>query len=794
MTSNLSICTIISKNYISFARTLTDSFLKIHPNGKVFVLLVDDVNDKFDPTKEKFTLVSLGDIGIKDLESFCFKYSVLEQNTGAKAQFLKYLLEKYNLEQIFYFDPDILIINSLENLSKLLKTKSIILTPHILKPIHDNRHPSEFDIIRSGSFNLGFIGLSNSDVSKKFLDWWNHHLMESGYSDVEKGLFTDQKWIDIVPSIFDDVYIIRHPGYNVAYWNLMQRDIRLAENKVTADEKPLYFFHFSGFVPENLEIISKHQNRLNFNDIPNSKSLFELYRDLLIENNYLETKKWKCKFDYFDNGVKIPIQARRIYSEAIKRGKNFENPFKTSNEKSFFNYLNQNIDHQEPLLTRLWYKIYNERDDLIDTFPDILQTDRYNFLKWIDSSVQREYSINSCFLPSNLIKNFDNKNISVPLSLKSNHSISEHNKYSKEIGVNVLGYLTGQFGVAESSRRYVSALQNVHIPLVLNNILSPVHSNNDTTFDKFEKNNPYSINIIVVNADQTKVIYNKLGKKYFEKKYNIGIWAWELPEFPEKWLKHLDFFDEIWTLSNFVAESIAKFSPIPVVKIPCPIKLDESTLVPNKNKFGLKDNSFAFLFIFDFYSVFERKNPMGVVKSFKKAFSQEDNVILIIKCINGQDFQSEFNKLKEVCNQKNIKILDRNMEKEELSSLIASCDCYVSLHRSEGFGLTIAESMYARKPVIATGYSGNMEFMNSNNSYLVKYDLVQIEKNLGPYTKGSLWAEPDLDHASSLMRIVFDNPDEAKNIGIIGSKFIKTYFSSEYVGKLILKRFNSIFK
>ena len=304
---NITICTIISKNYLAHARVLTDSFLKNNPNGKIFVLLVDEIENQFDPRNEKFSLINLDDIGIPNLKSFCFKYSILEMNTNVKAHLLKYLFEKYNLKKIAYFDPDILFTNSLQNLWNLLEKKSIVLTPHITEPIFDEKKPSEHDILRSGIFNLGFIGLSKTEITKKFLDWWGNHLLEHGYNDIEKGMFTDQKWIDLVPSIFEDVYIIRHPGYNIAYWNLMQRDVKIKDKRLFVGSKPAYFFHFSGFSPESIENVSKHQDRFSIKDLENIKELFELYRDLLIENNYLKINKLKCKFNYFDNGVKIKV-------------------------------------------------------------------------------------------------------------------------------------------------------------------------------------------------------------------------------------------------------------------------------------------------------------------------------------------------------------------------------------------------------------------------------------------------------------------------------------------------------
>jgi len=794
------ICTIISKNYLAHARTLTESFLKHNPNGKIFVLLVDEVNDHFDPKKEKFILVDVKQIGIKNLDSFCFKYSILEQNTGVKANFLKYLFKKYHLKKLAYFDPDILFSNNIKNLWSLLDRKSIVLTPHITSPILDEKKPSEYDIMKSGVFNLGFIALSYNETTKNFLDWWSSHLMEHGYSDIQRGMFTDQKWVDLVPSIFDDVYIIRHPGYNVAYWNLMQREVMIQDKKIFVNSKPVYFFHFSGFSPEAMENVSKHQNRFTIKDLEKIRPLFDLYSDLLVENDYLKIKKWKCKFDYFDNGVQIPQLARRIYSDTIKEGLNFGNPFRTSETNSFLDYLNENVDGQEPVITRLWNQIFKEREDLEESFPDPLGRDRQKFVKWINGSVEQEYKLDPVFLKP-LTETFgtSEKISKIKHSTKSTfrkkilaQDIVQNKKLGNEIGINVSGYFRGEFGIGEEVRNFVKALKSVEVPNVLNNITANNHRWDDNTFQKFEEKNLYPINLIVVNADQVEVVYKQFGSKYFQNKFNIGAWAWELPNFPSKWFSNFQYFDEIWTLSSFMADSISKISPVPVIKMTYPLEIDEKKLINNKSKFSLKKNNFVFLFIFDFYSIFQRKNPISTIDAFKKAFSENDNVTLIIKCINGSQFPSEFKKMMQSCNRKNIRVISDHLNKDEILSLLASSDSYISLHRSEGVGLTIAEAMIAGKPVIATAYGGNNDFMNLNNSFPIKYEKVELERDYGPYTKGNTWAEPDIDHAASQMKYIYENPDYAKKIGQIASSEIKKKMNPKVTGMEILNRIKTL--
>jgi len=798
--SETPVCTIISKNYLAHARVFTDSFLKHNPHGRVYVLLVDENKNDFDFSREKFSLINLKDIDLPETPSFLFRYNILEQNTNVKAHFMKYLFEKFKIKKLAYFDPDILFTAPLDNMWKLLDKKSIILTPHITSRIKDNRKPSELDILRSGSYNLGFLALANNENTKEFLNWWMQHLLQQAYEDVEKGFFVDQKWIDLVPSIFHGVYVLKHPGFNAAYWNFSEREFKIVDEKIYVNEKPLYFFHFSGFVPEDIDIVSKHQNRYSLKDLEKINPLFRLYRDLLIENGYFDAKKKKFAHDYFDNGMKIPLIARRIYSKATDRGLDFGNPFLATGKNSFLEYLNQNIDGREPTITRLWYQIYYERDDLQLKYPDLLIFDRVKFVKKMQESLPIEYDLDEFFLPKHVIKNFDTlDDSSVRLSKSSMGTIKGKKQIStkvteKDFGINVAGYFKGEFGVAESARSYIKALNAANIPYTLNNIESSFHKNEDSTLDDFDKNNPYPVNLVVINADQTETFAEIMTNDYFKNKYNIAIWAWELSKFPKKWMSNLKYYDEIWTLSHFVSDSMAKHFPIPVIKITCPTEIDETKLKKNRIRFGLKETDYVFLFIFDFASVFERKNPMGVIEAFKNAFTVENNdVKLVLKSINGSKFPDQLKKLKNsIVNHKNIIHLEEHFDRDAVFSLIASSDCYVSLHRSEGFGLTITESMFAGKPVIATDYGGNTDFMNISNSFPVKYELVELKEDYGPYTKGNVWAEPNIEHASQLMKSVYENKKFAIEIGEKGSNYIKKYMNAKVSGQDIFDRITNI--
>ena len=359
------------------------------------------------------------------------------------------------------------------------------------------------------------------------------------------------------------------------------------------------------------------------------------------------------------------------------------------------------------------------------------------------------------------------------------------------LGINIAGYINGEFGVGEGVRANIRAVEAANIPFTINNFTRSPNRNQDTTYQKFSPDNPYPVNLIQVNADEVNTFLKHSGSSYFQNRYNIGFWAWEIPEFPQKWQPVFDNFHEIWTYSNYCAEAISLVSPIPVIKIMPSIELPPSYL--NRQSLGLPENKFIFLFIFDFSSLIARKNPLGAIQAFKQAFGEDERVLLILKSSNSAKNIQDLASLKSaIGNSPNIQHLDGYLSKNEINGLLYNCDCYLSLHRCEGFGLTMAEAMFYGKPVIATGYSSNTEFMNVGNSFLVKYKLIPLDADYGPYKKGNIWAEPDTEHAAYFMRQVFHNYPEAQQVGGIAAQDIKTLLSPKVAGKRIQKRLEYI--
>lgn len=392
----------------------------------------------------------------------------------------------------------------------------------------------------------------------------------------------------------------------------------------------------------------------------------------------------------------------------------------------------------------------------------------------------------------NNLKNYIKKKI---ITTK-NHPVAEK-KYFKEIdkkyGVNISGFLSSGLGLGEAARNIVKSINTQHIDYVLNNQeINKIRRANNEFSENVTKDNPYFFNLINVNPDRFDFFYLKVKKYYFKDKYNIGIWYWELTTFPDEWIRYYNFFNEIWVATDFILNAISLRSPIPVVKIPPVIDLDYNKEIGRKY-FNIPQDVFLYLFIFDFYSFIERKNPVAIIKSFKSVFEKNRDVMLILKTTNSKHFKKDFDRLiNEIGDTSNIMIIDQYLDRVMLNSLINITDCYVSLHRSEGFGLGIAEAMYLGKPVIVTAYSGNMDFTNVNNSFLVKYGLIELKEDYGLYKKNNIWAEPDVEHAAQLMRFVFENRDYAYSIAKKGQEFIKQNYNAELIGKKIKQRFDFI--
>lgn len=979
MNRNLIFFTIISKNYLSYARTLFKSLKRFYPDYRFFVCLADTTDSYFDPKKEIFEVVEAKRLSIPDFERFAFRYDIVEFNTAVKPFMFKWLFENTGTDSIIYLDPDIFVLSKLNEVEKLLSEGSMaVITPHTCDPIEDNESPNEIDMLRAGIFNLGFIAVRRCDDALKFIGWWAEKLIYDCRIDLESGLFVDQKWIDLLPSLFNNVTILRHSGYNVAYWNLMNRNIEKVKDDLYSNGKRLTFFHFSGIDLANRNKFSKYQSRFNLQNLGNLRELYLRYIKRLKEEGYRETSQWPYAYATFSNGEKILKPMRILLSKEFldSTEKIPADPFKL--DLNFFNAPALELPNDKDLvITQLMHSVWKSRKDLQQAFNITTYPGRVSFCEWFFSSAQLELGLSKSFIVSarpnedvqtaqkslgySLIQfivkyykvfkpvyrhfdpqirikikrlifrhlinkeylyaqnvarsidqttsNTENTAVSSKLFLqtfwkKDNESFIEkrsclqylildnerefdvliniqcratqlridfadneeiykltllevetangliaidfhktkletfnlarngnefhvtgddpqitlslpgkfvdisslhfqgkvlgineqvhtnihenNNEIKFKKGVNLLGYPKAEIGMGEHVRLSAKSMLQTGVDFVIYDFGAGETNvrENDLRYSKhIYSHNPYGTNIFHINADQMEFVINSHGKSFIENRYNIGYWAWELSKFPKIWRISLDLVNEIWAPSRFIQTAISEISFKPVVHMPIAVDFPPPNGIDRKH-FGLPENSFIFLFSFDFGSYLTRKNPYDCIKAFKQAFpNKQKPVVLVLKFMREDNDPSGYKRLKEeIGNDPRIIFINNVLLPSEVLSLAKVSDCFISLHRSEGFGRCIAESMLLGKPVIATNYSGNTDYMFPDNSCPVNFELISLKKGEYPFGDGQVWANPDIENAAWYMQRVFEDEVYRKKISLAGKEYIKKEYNSRVIG------------
>jgi len=300
------------------------------------------------------------------------------------------------------------------------------------------------------------------------------------------------------------------------------------------------------------------------------------------------------------------------------------------------------------------------------------------------------------------------------------------------------------------------------------------------------------VNLVCVDAGQHFALLSEVGESFFASHYNIGAWAWELPHFPESWYNRFAYYDEIWVGTSFIAAALSPISPVPVVRVPPVISPTHGSRLRGRRRLNVNYGTFVFAFMFDVHSHLPRKNPGAIIAAFRRAFPRRKDVRLVLKSVNGAADPDGYGELRERAAGAPIDFYDEYWPAQEIHDLMAACDAYVSLHRSEGTGLTIAEAMACGKPVITTDWSGNTDFADISNSFPVSYELTTVASNVGPYKAGETWAEPDVEHAAWLMRQVVNDSSLAARRGHAARRRIRRDFSEDAVAALVRQRLDTV--
>jgi glycosyltransferase involved in cell wall biosynthesis/SAM-dependent methyltransferase len=776
----MDVCSIIARNYLAAARVLADSLREHHPEVRFHLLVIDDPGDRFDPEAEPFEVLRPQEIGLPDFERMAGLYEIIELSTAVKPWLLRHLLERSEDGRVMYLDPDIRLYDRIDDVFEAIGEHGLVLNPHNTEPIpRDGRKPAEEDILIAGAYNLGFIGLGRGEFADFLLDWWSERLESHCIVDPQRGFFVDQRWIDLVPGLTSDYELIRDPGFNLAYWNLATRKVERDGDGYLVNGAPLRLFHFSGFDPRQRHMLSKHQDRIRLADEPALAELCADYADALWEAGHEEASEWPYGYAETHGGIPLKPLFRMAYREAVMEDGVGGSLFTADGEREFLDWCNGPGEGVAGGLTRFLKLLYETRVDLQLAYRDLRDpATARGLLDWATIFGSHEVPIPDALLPGGG-------------AAGNGASPSAPAAPAPPLGVNVAGYLRAELGVGEVARQLIGALDAQRVPVL------PVglHAPNSRAGHDFGPDRriaaPFDVNLVCVNADGLPAFAAEAGPEFFEGRHSIGVWWWELSEFPEQWRDSFELVDEIWVGSRFVADALAAVSPIPVMALPLPVSAPEG-VTPDRAALGLPDG-FLFLFSFDYNSVFRRKNPLAAVEAFARAFGPDDGVALVVKSINHERDPDSHDRLRlAAAPHPHVHLISDYLPAADKERLTASCDAYLSLHRAEGFGIGMAEAMLQGKPVVATGYGGNADFLDESTGYPVRYEIVEVGEGAWPYDPAAHWAEPDVEHAAAQLRRVVERPEEAAARARRGAELIRERHSPATAGERMVRRLEAI--
>ena len=735
------ICTIAARNYLPQARVLARSYAAHNGGEPCSLLLLDDPQRTVLDAGEPFEILRPEQVGIERFERMAASYDVKQLAALLKPVLLRHLLER-DRAPLACVDADTRFFDDIGEVAQLAETEGIVITPH-----------------------GGFVAVAPGEGSGRLIDWWRGRL---GFS------------LDELGSVVSRFHVIRDPGVNVGYRNLGERALERVGDRYLVNGVPLRSFHFSGFDPARPYALSSHQTRIRLPDEPALATLCEDYAAELRGAGFEPEADAPWPYAELADGTPLTAALRRLYRDGESE-QAFQqlSPFSPEGTAEFAAWCQAPAGRGSAHgLTRAALAVHEARPDLQAAFPDLAGEDGPRFFWWISHHRQDAADVG---LPSEWMP--------APLPGSEEEPPAEE---GAPWGVNVAGYLRSELGVGEAARAVITGLDARGIPLMPVHGAYVPHSRQGHAFAFLDPDAaPFPVNLVCVNADELPEFLSGAGPGFSQGRYTIGFWWWEVTKFPERSHRAFDLVDEVWVGSEHVAAALRPVSKVPIVTVRIPVAMPP--IVPyTREQLGLPDG-YLFFFMFDLHSVIERKNPMGVIEAFRKAFAPGSGASLVIKCINRESKPDEYDRLRLAARgHPDVHIIDRYVSAQEKDAMLAASDCYVSLHRSEGFGLTPAEAMYLGKPVIATGYSGNLEYMRPENSYLVDYRLQRIGSRNFPYPADGEWANPDTDHAARLMREVVEDPLAAARRGRQAAADLRAGYSPGVAGESMERRLDDV--
>jgi len=744
-------CTIVSRRELARARILVSTFHEHHPDVSFTVLVLDGV-----PGADTVTGARM--LHVEELLGPDGGLTILGNPPGAVAtavlpRLLKSLLEQGDGGPVIYLDPGLRALGPLVELKDTAEQHELVLVTRIGTGRQSSQRPAFAGTKGGGALSPRVLGIRATENTERVLEAWPRWFVDGG-----PAIYS---WFDGLPAIAEDVSVLRVPGYGLDPWTLASWEPSDGADLLEVSGHPARLFDFSELDPLAPGRLCDSESTPALSAVPALAKLSELHAQELLDAGYVADTERPERLGQLDDGFRSTRVMRKLLIDAVRRGELSQSPFTEPGRQALYEYFNQASERGRGVgLTRLHLAIWDDREDLRAAYPHLDGPDGPGYAGWLFVHGRAEEGLIDALLPA------------APTHI---HHDAEPNLHEREPlwGVNVAGFFTSELGLGEAARLLIAGLDASGVPAlpVQAQLVPPCRQDAEFTYADPDAA-AYPINIVCMNGDSIAPFAREVGTSFFEDRHTIALWWWEVGEFPAGWESAFEHIDEVWVASRHIYDAISPASPVPVVQVTLPVVMPKVAR-RSREQLGLPEDGFLFLFVHDYHSTAARKNPVGLIEAFKRAFEPGSGAKLVVKSINADKLPHEHDRVLLAAGEHpDITLIDAYVSAAEKNAMIEACDCYVSLHRSEGFGLTVAEAMLLAKPVIATRYGGTMEFTTEDNAYLVDWTPTEVGEGAHPYPASGVWADPDLDQAAELMREVLANPERARERGEAGRRSV----------------------
>jgi glycosyltransferase involved in cell wall biosynthesis len=753
---------------VAQARGTVGSGFDAAPTCSVYVL---DLDGSYTPVGDE-QIVTPRDVGLNP--RLCHVRTVL-LDPGGLVRWTQPALMRHVLRAgptVLAANAGVLFLQDPSELAELASEHQVALIAHSAEALPaDGTWPGPAHLLASGSYSPNLVAVSREATG--FLDLWEQLAADPRTAS--------DRWLDVAASLLPH-RTLHAPRFLVSSWTGSSAGIHeAADGTLEVGGDPVLAIDLTEIdqdAPWLLDARADGPPRVRLSSHPGLARLALNYASGIRADAARPAGARVTSL-----GVVVHEQLRTVFRDAFLESPSHSidqlpDPFDAECSEELAAWLVQpGADGSDLGLGRYLASVYGSRPDLRATYPGVPGEDVDGFLKWADKYGRHEAAYSPVLIDLALGAVGGAGSVPAPMAARA----------VRRAGVNVVGYLRGELGIGESARLMLDALTAGGIPHATMSVDRHLQSRQGATYEAAAEGISYDTTLLCVNADMTPTVAASIPS-LLRGSYRIGMWYWEVEDFPVSQHGGFQHVDEVWVATDFVRRAIERHSPVPVRTITPPLPQPRPTPSRTRADLGLPERPF-FLFSFDFLSTVERKNPWGLIDAFQAAFSPGEGPLLVIKSINAERRPDQAERLRlRAAGSSDILLLENYLGAEDRDALVALCDCYVSLHRSEGLGLTMAEAMALGKPVIATGYSGNLQFMTEANSFLVPWTPTSIPAGCQPYQPGGTWAEPDLEAAARLMRVVLDDNEMASSRGRQGAEDVRMLHSPEIAGRQVSAR------